>query len=102
MTHNYLQDQTLLEGLIDRPLAYLGVLGPHGRTQRLLNDLKKSGVTASDAQRQQLFSPVGLDIGAETSEAIALSILAEIQAVLTGRHGGQLSAHQGPIHNRPL
>ena len=101
MTHNYLQDQALLAGLIESPLAYLGVLGPHGRTQRLLSDLKKSGVTASDAQLQQLFSPVGLDIGAETSEAIALSILAEIQAVLTGRHGGQLSAHQGPIHSRP-
>ena len=44
--------------------------------------------------------PVGLDIGAETTEAIALSILSEIQAVLTGRQGGMLRDHIGPIHDR--
>ena len=101
MSHNYLQDQALLKGLIDAPLAYLGVLGPQARTQRLLNDLKKEGIAANDAHLTRLFSPVGLDIGAETAEAIALSILAEIQAVLTGRQGGKLREHTGPIHDRP-
>ena len=48
-----------------------------------------------------LFSPVGLDIGAETAEEIALSILGEIQAALTGRKGGSLRDHPGPIHDRP-
>lgn len=102
MSHNYLQDQALLTGLIDTQLAYLGVLGPQQRTQRLLADLKKAGSIANNAQLSRLFSPVGLDIGAETAEEIALSILGEIQAVLTGRQGGKLRDHSGPIHDRPV
>ena len=102
MSHNYLQDQALLRDLIDAPLAYLGVLGPHQRTQRLLADLKKEGIAPSDEQTARLFSPVGLDIGAETAEEIALSILGEIQAALTGRQGGSLRDHPGPIHDRPV
>lgn len=101
MSHNYLQDQVLLRDLLDAPLAYLGVLGPHQRTQRLLADLRKEGIASSDEQAARLFGPVGLDIGAETAEEIALSILGEIQAVLTGRKGGSLRNHPGPIHDRP-
>ncbi len=101
MSHNYLQDQALLRDLLDAPLAYLGVLGPHQRTQRLLADIKKEGIAPSDEQAARLFSPVGLDIGAETAEEIALSILSEIQAALTGRQGGSLRNHPGPIHDRP-
>lgn len=101
MSHNYLQDQALLRDLLGAPLAYLGVLGPHQRTQRLLADLKKEGIALSDEQAVRLFSPVGLDIGAETAEEIALSILGEIQAALTGRRGGSLRDHPGPIHDRP-
>ena len=101
MSHNYLQDQALLRDLLGAPLAYLGVLGPHQRTQRLLADLQKEGIAPSDGQAARLFSPVGLDIGAETAEEIALSILGEIQAALTGRQGGSLRDHPGPIHDRP-
>ena len=51
----------------------------------------------ADAQQRQ----AEMDIGAETAEEIALSILGEIQAVLTGRQGGKLRDHTGPIHDRP-
>ena len=101
MSHNYLQDQALLRDLLGASLSYLGVLGPHQRTQHLLADLQKEGVAPSDEQTARLFSPVGLDIGAETAEEIALSILGEIQAALTGRQGGSLRDHPGPIHDRP-
>lgn len=101
MSHNYLQDQALLRDLLGAPLAYLGVLGPHQRTQRLLADLLKEEIAPSDEQTARLFSPVGLDIGAETAEEIALSILGEIQAALTSRQGGSLRDHPGPIHDRP-
>ena len=101
MSHNYLQDQALLRDLLNAPLAYLGVLGPHQRAQRLLADLQKEGIAPNDEQVARLFGPVGLDIGAETAEEIALSILGEIQAVLTGRKGGSLRNHPGPIHDRP-
>jgi xanthine/CO dehydrogenase XdhC/CoxF family maturation factor len=99
MTHSYLQDQVVLKELLPKPLAYLGVLGPRQRTRRLLDELQAEGV-ALDTDRF-FFSPVGLDIGAETAEEIALSILAEAQAVLAGRRGGPLRERQEPIHDRP-
>jgi xanthine/CO dehydrogenase XdhC/CoxF family maturation factor len=102
MCHNYLQDQAVLAGLVGARLVYLGVLGPHARTQRLLTDLEKGGTLISEEQRARLFTPIGLDIGAETAEEIALSILGEIQAVLTRRAGGKLRDHSGPIHDRPV
>jgi xanthine/CO dehydrogenase XdhC/CoxF family maturation factor len=101
MTHNYLQDLALLRHLLTVPLSYLGILGPRKRTQRLLDDLHKEGIELTDEQAQRLFSPVGLDIGADTAEEIALSILGEIQCVLAGRSGGQLRDRSGPIHDRP-
>ena len=64
-------------------------------------ELEREGAPVTDTERNRLFSPIGLDIGAETAEAIALSILGEVQAVLTGRKGGKLRDHLGPIHDRP-
>lgn len=100
MSHNYLQDQAMLTGIVDRPIAYIGVLGPQKRTQRLLDDLAKEGRIATGEQRARIFSPAGLDIGAETADEIALSILGEIQSVLARRPGGRLRDHDGPIHDR--
>jgi xanthine/CO dehydrogenase XdhC/CoxF family maturation factor len=50
--------------------------------------------------RRQLFAPIGLDLGAEGPEQIALSILAEIQSALCGRAGGPLRDRAGSIHSR--
>jgi xanthine dehydrogenase accessory factor len=96
LTHNYPQDLTLLEQLLPRPLAYLGVLGPKRRTERLLGDLPAA--LRTDEDLANLHSPVGLDIGADSPELIALSILAEIQAVTAGRPGGFLRERPGPIY----
>lgn len=98
MTHNYLQDQSVLRHMLPRAGAYLGVLGPRQRTQRLVDELASEGV--KPASPLAFFSPMGLDIGAETAEEIALSIVAEIQASLLGRSGGHLRLRQGPIHDR--
>ena len=100
MTHNYLHDLKLLEMLLPSPWRYLGVLGPLSRTERLLEELSAAGVVPTSEQLLKLYGPVGLDIGADTPEAIALAIVAEIQAVLANRSGGLLRDRREPIHNR--
>ena len=100
MTHNYLTDLRLLELLLPSPVRYLGLLGPKSRAERLLQELSQAGVVATEAQLARLHAPVGLDLGADTSEEIALAILAEIQAMLAGRAGGPLRDRPTPIHER--
>jgi xanthine dehydrogenase accessory factor len=100
MTHNYRLDLRLLEVLLPSPVRYLGVLGPKSRTERLLQELSDMGIAASEAQRRKLHAPVGLDIGADTAEEIALAIVAEIRATLAGRVGGPLRDRQTPMHER--
>ncbi len=98
MTHNYNHDVTILRQILSLPLRYLGVLGPKKRTQKTLEDLRKEGIGRSEDQINHIYSPVGMDIGAETPEEIALAIIGEIQAVLAGRSGGSLRNRKGPIH----
>jgi len=98
MTHSYLQDQRLLEVLLPSPVRYLGILGPRSRTRRLLSDLGAQGLTWTEGQLERLYAPVGLDIGADGPEEIALAVLAEIQAALAGRSGGSLRQRAGTIH----
>ncbi len=98
MTHNFLHDRNILRGLLATPARYIGLLGPRARTDRLLTDLAKDGAALSDGQRGRLYGPVGLDLGAETPEEIAVSILAEILAVRNGRSTASLRDRGGPIH----
>ncbi|EGJ32415.1 MULTISPECIES: XdhC/CoxI family protein [Moorena] len=100
MTHNYLDDLEILKVLIPAAISYLGCLGSKQRTARLLQDLRAAGVECTPIQLQKLHTPVGIDIGADTPEAIALSIIAEIQAVLANRGGGFLKHRMEPIHKR--
>jgi len=100
MSHNYSHDRSYLQQLLSIPTRYLGVLGPKKRTQQLMEELRKEGVSVNEEQAQRIYSPVGIDIGAENSEEIALSIIGEIQAVVAGRSGGLLRNRQGPIHER--
>jgi xanthine dehydrogenase accessory factor len=99
MTHNYLDDAALLNVLLAAPLRYLGILGPKQRTAKLLADLRRDGFELTDAQRARLHSPIGVDIGAETPEEIALAIVAEIKAVCAARRGGFLHETDAPIHD---
>jgi xanthine/CO dehydrogenase XdhC/CoxF family maturation factor len=99
MTHNYLHDLEILKTLLFSPVRYLGILGPKSRTEKLLKDLQEQGIIPTENQLQRLYSPVGLNIGADTPEEIALSIVAEIQAVLTNQSGGLLRNKLGPIHD---
>jgi xanthine dehydrogenase accessory factor len=96
MSHNYSHDLAFLEFLLASPARYIGVLGPRQRTERMLRDLAHE-----DADLARLHYPAGLDIGANGPTEIALSILAEMRAVLDGRRGGMLRDRQGSIHDSP-
>lgn len=87
MTHNYNYDLAMLKALLDRNVGYIGVLGPRKRSDKMLSELKEQGMTITEDQLHSIYGPVGLGIGAETPEEIALSIIAEIKAVLSGRNG---------------
>lgn len=98
MTHHYVHDVPLLRDLLSRPLAYLGLLGPKKRAEKILADLARAGLNAALNPPDIFRAPVGLDVGAESPEQVALAIIAEIQAVLTGRDGRPLRDRSGPIH----
>ena len=101
MTHNFLRDRAYLRTLLGSPAAYVGMLGPAARTQRLLIELADEGVVIPLERRERIHGPAGLDLGSEGPEEIAQSILAEIVAVRRGRDGGFLKERPGPIHDRP-
>lgn len=98
MTHRYISDLAFLKHLIPAPLRYLGVLGPKRRMQQLWRDLADYNIFPTNEQSQRLYSPVGLDMGAETPEEIALSIVAEIQTVISGQVNRSLRDRSGSIH----
>ena len=96
MGHAAAHDRARLHELLGVPgLRYLGVLGPRRRTLELLEGAPgvESGVIPP-----HVYAPVGLDIGAETPEEIALAIVGECAAVLAGRAPRSLREHEGPIH----
>lgn len=99
MTHNYLHDREILRTLLPSSLRYLGILGPKSRTERLVEELRQEGFIFTNEQLSRLYGPVGIDIGADTPEEIALAIAAEIQAVIANRSGGLLRDRRGSIHS---
>ena len=102
MTHNYNYDLALLKELINIDFQYIGMLGPAKKRDRMFRDLQEQGVYLTESQRSRIYGPVGLDIGAETAGEIAVSVIAEIKAVLSGREGASLRLKQHSIHNRLL
>ena len=96
MTHSYTQDLDVLETLSQQPLRYLGILGPRKRTADLLAD---AGLSSESNLPSSLYTPTGLDIGADGPHQVALAVTAEIQSVLNGRPGGSLRNRIGSIHS---
>lgn len=99
MTHRYVHDVPILRDLLARPLAYLGLLGPRQRAEKILADLAAAGAPIGAEERARLHAPVGLDLGADSPEEVALSILAEMQATRTRRDARPLRERTRPIHD---
>ena len=98
MTHNYNYDLAMLRQLLPLELPYIGSLGPKKKLDRMLEELRTAGITITPEQLQKVYGPTGLDIGAEGAEEIALSVMAEIKAVLSNRSGTPLRDKDTPIH----
>lgn len=101
MTHNYNYDLGVLrEFILNEHAPYVGSLGPKKKLERMFRDLEEDGFVVTEAHKTRIYGPVGLDIGAETSEEIALSVLAEIKAVLNKKPGTPLRQKRDVIHSR--
>jgi xanthine/CO dehydrogenase XdhC/CoxF family maturation factor len=96
MTHSLTQDRHWLGQVLNGAPRYIGQLGPRSRTERLLDEMP------AQLREGQAFSalhfPVGLDLGGDTPDSVALSILSEINAVFNGRAGAMLRHREASIH----
>ncbi len=101
ITHNYHYDLAVFRLLLDKPdLPYIGILGPRKKYERMLTDLSAEGIQLTENQASRVYAPIGLSIGAESPAEIALSILAEIQSVMTRSDATPLRDRPGPIHDK--
>ncbi|MFV8335622.1 XdhC family protein [Flavobacterium sp. RSP29] len=101
VTHSYKCDYYMLKSLCAAAVPYIGILGPKKKLHRMLEEIQQNeGIHLNEDKVATIYGPTGLDIGAETPEEIALSIIAEIQAVLTGKMGGMLNTKNEVIHSR--
>ena len=100
MSHNYEYDRDVLKKLLKSPAPYIGILGPRKRFDKMQNEFESTGIELTQHDFNRIHSPIGLDIGAETPDEIAVSIIAEIQGKFANRSGGFLKYNNGPIHAR--
>jgi len=98
LSHNYAYDLAALQTLLDSPAPYVGLLGPRLKAQRLLDELDTAPTALVAQLRERLHSPIGLDLGSETPEEIALCIVAEIQAQRSQRQARPLRERAGTVH----
>jgi xanthine/CO dehydrogenase XdhC/CoxF family maturation factor len=100
LTHQFEFDRAWLTRLLPTALGYIGVLGSRQRATQLLDRLRADGLMITPRMQRVLHAPIGLDLGGESPESIALAAIAEIEAMMHGRPGGSLRERQSPIHTR--
>ncbi|OGR15416.1 MAG: hypothetical protein A2277_00990 [Desulfobacterales bacterium RIFOXYA12_FULL_46_15] len=79
ITRGHIHDKTVLQKALSTPAGYIGMIGSIRKRNLIYKDLMKQGITKE--RLESVFSPVGLDINAETPEEIAVSIVAELVKV---------------------
>ena len=104
LSHQFDVDAAWLEAALPSSVGYIGVLGSRARAGQLLERVAQTlaarGTPLTARMTQRLHAPIGLDLGGESPASIALSAIAEIEAVLHARPAGFLRDRQAPIHTR--
>src|SRR5882672_6550264 len=90
-THAFQHDRAWVERLLAGDAPYIGVLGPRSRVQKILAELGAQG-------EGRVFGPVGLDLGADGAEQVALSVVAEALALYSHRKPRHLREREGALH----
>ncbi|GAC1364003.1 MAG: hypothetical protein NVSMB32_06110 [Actinomycetota bacterium] len=96
LTHDPKFDIPILEFALKSPVGYLGAMGSRKTHEKRKANLREIGIT--DEAMERIHAPLGLDLGARTPEETAVSIMAQIIALRTGRSGGHLARSSGRIH----
>jgi xanthine/CO dehydrogenase XdhC/CoxF family maturation factor len=91
MTHSFKHDRDWAHRLLEAGLPYVGLLGPRQRAETILEE---TGAT----RRDRVYGPVGLDLGADGPEQVAVSIVAELMAVWSGRDARHLRTKELAVH----
>lgn len=97
-THNFIDDRLSVERLLQTPVPYIGLMGPTERFEQMLREFDDP--SPNEIDRSPVYTPVGLDLGGGSPHQIAISIIAEVLAVVNGRAPRHLSDREGPIHDR--
>lgn len=98
MSHHFERDMQYVRALLTTDVAYIGVLGPRARTERMLAELASRGESPA-RNSVAMFGPVGLDLGGDGPEAIALAIVAEVSAVMHDRDANHLRDRFSALHD---
>lgn len=99
MTHSFVKDLQFLIALKEEKGAYLGLLGPLRRREKLFDELMERHPDVSETFIEQVHGPAGIDVGAETPQEIAISILSEILSVVNNKEPLLLKYKMGNIHS---
>ena len=99
MCHDYETDYRNLQTLLKTDISYIGLLGPKKRTIKMYGRMVEEGTPISPENESRIYSPVGLDIGANTPEEIALAVCAEIRTNFSGRDANKLKFRNKPIYD---
>ncbi|MEO5903649.1 MAG: XdhC family protein [Gemmatimonadaceae bacterium] len=97
MSHHYARDLEYVRSLLESGVAYIGILGPQARTERMFAEIAAMNANSAPS-RNSVFGPIGLDLGGDGPDAIALSVIAEVSAVTSGRGSGHLRDRNAPLH----
>jgi xanthine dehydrogenase accessory factor len=98
MSHNLIDDRLAVEALLETPVPYIGVMGPADRFAEIETALAEDGRELTQADRQRIYAPIGLNLGGGAPYQIAMSIVSELLTVHNGRDPAHHREREAAIH----